>query len=85
MRNEGLFIKKEKDKRIDLEIEDPGAATEVAAEGAKTIQNTAEFSELKKQLTDARLKPENKIGNGGFVIDLKDPKEFVNSMNVIVM
>ena len=48
MRNEGLFVKKGKEKRIDLEIEAQGYATEVAADGAKTIQNTAEFEELNK-------------------------------------
>jgi len=85
VRNEGLYIKKENDKRVDLEIEAPGSATEVAADGAKTIQNTGEFEELNKSLTSARKRPENKIGNGGFEIPLKDPKEFVNSMNVIVM
>ena len=33
----------------------------------------------------ARKRQENKLGKGGFEIPLKDPKEFANSMNVIVM
>jgi hypothetical protein len=40
VRNEGLklmMFKSKKEEEIDLEIEDPGAATSVAEEGAKTI------------------------------------------------
>jgi hypothetical protein len=34
-------------------------------------------------LLAARKKPENKIGKGGFLIALKDPKEYVNKMNIV--
>jgi len=36
-------------------------------------------------LIEARKKPENKLGKGGFAIDLKDPKEFADSMRVVIM
>ena len=41
VRNEGLTIKKDPDASLEvcLEIEDPGAASKVAEEGAKTIQS----------------------------------------------
>lgn len=70
MRNEGLvdLQQSEEEKQnseIDLEIEAPGAANKVAEEGAKTIQNMAEYSELLKKLMIARSNPENKIGEGG--------------------
>lgn len=48
VRNEGLenLQKSDEEKQgdeIDLEIEAPGAANKVAEEGAKTIQNLAEY------------------------------------------
>ena len=87
MRNEGLNIKPDPDSssEVDLEIEAPGAANSVAEEGAKTIQTETEFEGLVKQLKDARAKPENKLGEGGFLIALKDPKSFENSMRVVVL
>lgn len=43
VRNEGLTVKRSeeevKNQEIDLEIEDPGAASKVAEEGAKVISN----------------------------------------------
>jgi hypothetical protein len=36
-------------------------------------------------LKQARAKKENHLGDGGFLIDLKDPKEFENTMRVVVM
>ena len=40
---------------------------------------------LKDQLKYAREKKSNKLGKGGFLIDLKDPKQFENTMRVVVM
>lgn len=36
-------------------------------------------------MDQARLKPENKIGEGGQIIELKDPKEFADTMRIMVM
>lgn len=75
MRNEGLAkpkSKEEENQEVDLEIEAPGAANKVAEEGAQTPP-AADFQKLNAQLDEARKKPENKLGQGGFVINLKDP------------
>jgi hypothetical protein len=88
VREEGLHIihmKNEKKQEVDLEIEDPGAANSVAEEGAKTIQSEEEYKKLDKQLNEARKDPENALGKGGFLIDLKNPKEFSDSMRVVIM
>ena len=92
VRNEGLKLMMFKPKNsaaqqqeTDLEIEEPGAANSVAEEGAKTIQSANEYQQLVEQLKQARAKKENQLGEGGFLIDLKDPKEFENSMRVVVM
>ena len=91
VRNEGLKLLMFKPKgnmaqqETELEIEEPGAANSVAEEGAKTIQSQAEFEKLKEQLKVARAKKENHLGEGGFLIDLKNPKDFENSMRVVVM
>lgn len=89
MRDEGLTVAANKmndnEKEVNLEIEAPGAANSVAEEGSKTIQTADEFKKLTKQLAAARKKPENKLGKGGFLIELKDPKSFENSMRVVVM
>jgi len=90
VRDEGLTVAAQKmsdssDKEVNLEIEAPGAANSVAEEGSKTIQTADEYKKLTKQLAAARKKTENKIGKGGFLIELKDPKSFENSMRVVVM
>lgn len=78
VRNEGLKLMMFKPKgsaaqqETELEIEEPGAANSVAEEGAKVMPED-HFSNLKKQLSEARDKKENKLGQGGFAIDLKDP------------
>ena len=36
-------------------------------------------------MDQARQKPENKIGEGGQIIELKDPKEFADTMRIMVM
>jgi hypothetical protein len=48
VRNEGLTLKKDPDASLEicLEIEDPGAASKVAEEGAKTIQTENEYQQL---------------------------------------
>jgi len=48
----------------------------VAEEGSLVIQSEEEYKELNKKLTEARKKPANKIGEGGQVIELKNPKEY---------
>ena len=96
VRNEGIEnlmkAKKEKDSQkdinleeIDLEIEAPGAANKVAEEGSLTIQNDKEYQNLKTQLAEARKKKANKIGKGGQLIELKDPKEFQDTMKILVL
>jgi hypothetical protein len=92
VRNEGLKLMMFKPKNsaaqqqeTDLEIEEPGAANSVAEEGAKTIQSTSEYQQLVVQLKQARAKKENQLGDGGFMIELRDPKEFENTMRVVVM
>lgn len=90
VRNEGLdhLEKSEEEKQnleIDLEIEAPGAATKVAEEGAKTIQNMDQYTELIKKLTIARANPENKIGEGGQFIELKKPEEYADTMRILVL
>lgn len=59
---------------ITLEIDEEGSSKEFNAEGAKTIENDKEFQKLKTQLKDARSKDKNKLGEGGFFIDLNDPQ-----------
>ena len=68
-----------------MEIEEPGAANSVAEEGAKTIQTETGFEKLTRQLKESRAKKENQLGEGGFLIDLVDPKEYENTMRVVVM
>lgn len=91
VRNEGLKLMMFKPKgqaanqETDLEIEEPGAANSVAEEGAKVIQSENEYQQLVDQLKEARAKKENKLGDGGFQIELKDPKDFENTMRVVVM
>lgn len=36
-------------------------------------------------MDDARKKPENKLGEGGQLIELKNPKEFQDTMRIMVM
>lgn len=87
MRNEGIENYKNKDQseEIDLEIEAPGAANQVAEEGSLTIQDDAEFKALVQQLVLARAKSANKLGKGGQAIDLKNPKEFMDTMKILVL
>lgn len=92
VRNEGIdeMKAKKKDKalaeqEVDLEIEDPGAANKVAEEGSLTIQDEKEYLGLKDKLEKARKKPQNKIGKGGQLIELKDPKEFADTMRILVL
>jgi hypothetical protein len=40
---------------------------------------------LKQQLADARAKPANRIGKGGQAIELKSPKEFQDTMKIMVL
>ena len=40
---------------------------------------------MKDQLELARKKPENKIGQGGQLIELKNPKEFADTMKIVVL
>ena len=68
---------------VNLEIEDPGAASKVAEEGAATIKDSNEFLRLSVQLNEARTKQENKIGAGGFAIKLSDPETFENTIKII--
>jgi tetrahydromethanopterin S-methyltransferase subunit G len=48
----------------------------VAEEGSLVIQSEEEYNEFNKKLTEARKKPDNKIGEGGQLIELKNPKEY---------
>lgn len=90
VRNEGLKLMMFKPKgsaaqqETDLEIEEPGAANSVAEEGAKVLPEQ-DFASLSKQLKEARAKKENKLGEGGFEIAFVEPKEFENTMRVVVM
>lgn len=88
VRDEGLF-NKDKDQadgsEIDLEIEAPGSANAVAEEGSLVIQTDDEFVKMKTNLGDARKKPGNKIGEGGQLIELKNPKEYQDTMRVLVL
>jgi hypothetical protein len=61
-------------KEIDLEIEAPGAATEVAEEGASILTSQDEFHRLEKELLAYRQKPENKVGKGGFQVNFRNPQ-----------
>ena len=87
VRNEGLEMKKdaESGQEIELEIEAPGAANQVAEEGSKTIANDTEFQALQKQLVEARKKPGNQLGEGGQLIELKNPKEYADLMRILVL
>jgi len=87
VRNEGLMQKKSTDNttEIDLEIEAPGSANSVAEEGAKTILSAEEYQRDVQTLAAARKKPENQIGKGGFMIELKDPKAFENKMTIEIL
>lgn len=86
MRNEGILKpknKEEQNQEVDLEIEAPGAANKVAEEGAQTPP-AAEFQKLAAQLVEARKKPDNKLGQGGFAVNFKDPAAFESTMKVVV-
>ena len=67
-----------------MEIEAPGAANKVAEEGAETVKNQQDYTNLVKSLSEAREKPDNKLGKGGFAIDFKNPTEFESTMKVVV-
>lgn len=79
VRDEGLYNKDKEQadgSEIDLEIEAPGSANAVAEEGSLVIQNDEEFNKMKSNLIAARKKAGNKIGDGGQLIELKNPKEY---------
>ena len=57
----------------------------MAEEGSLTIQDDAEFKALVQELTTARSKAGNRIGNGGQAIELKNPKEFQDTMKILVL
>jgi hypothetical protein len=89
VRNEGIESPKDPEQadgqEIDLEIEAPGSASKVAEEGSKTISSEEEYTRLKKQLDEARKKPANQIGEGGQLIELKNPNEYADLMRVLVL
>lgn len=90
VRNEGIELIKQAAKEntqeeIDLEIEAPGAASEVAEEGSLTIQNETEYKAMLAQLEAARKNPHNKLGKGGHRIELKNPAEFTDTMKILVL
>lgn len=88
VRNEGIEMMQAKEnssEEIDLEIEAPGAANQVAEEGSLTIQDEQEYKTLLKQLTNARAKKQNQIGKGGQKIELRSPKEYQDSMKILVL
>ena len=72
------------EKVTELEIEEPGAANSVAEEGAKVMAED-KFKAEADELKEARAQKENQLGKGGFLIDLKDPATFENTMRVVVM
>lgn len=79
VRNEGLYNKDKEQAdggEIDLEIEAPGSANAVAEEGSLVIQSEDEYKQFNKKLIEARKKPANKLGEGGSLIELKNPKEY---------
>lgn len=49
------------------------------------MQSEDEYAQFSKQLEAARQKPGNKIGNGGQLIALKSPKEFADTMKILVL
>ena len=44
----------------------------------------ADFQKLAAQLEEARKKPENKLGQGGFTVNFKDPASYESTMKVVV-
>ena len=70
---------------ITLEIDEEGSSKEFNAEGAKTIENDKEFQKLKTQLKDARSKDKNKLGEGGFQIELDEPAQLQNKISMIIL
>lgn len=88
VRNEGLYNKDTEQvdgQEIDLEIEAPGSANAVAEEGSLVIQNDDEFNNFNKKLAEQRKKPGNKLGEGGSLIAFKNPKEYADTMRVLVL
>lgn len=92
VRNEGIKVivmahqtQLNNNQEIDLEIEEPGSANEVAEQGSLTMQSEEEFASFTKQLEAARKKSGNQIGNGGQLIALKSPKEFADTMKILVL
>lgn len=88
VRNEGLYAKDKEQadgSEIDLEIEAPGSANAVAEEGSLVIQTESEYNTMQSKLVEARKKPGNKIGDGGQLIELKNPKEYQDTMRVLVL
>jgi hypothetical protein len=93
-RNEGIIQaqltlnqkqSKESLAEVSLEIEDPGAANQVAEEGAITIKESSDYIKLSVELNQARTKPENVLGDTGFAIKFSDPTTFDNTMKIIQM
>lgn len=87
VRNEGLeikHVKNENDLEVDLEIDEEGAAQKIAEEGSNTIK-PSEFQNMKKMLELARANKFNKLTASGFAIELKDPKDFENKINLVVL
>lgn len=70
---------------VNLELEEPGSATKVQEEGANTISSNEQYQELEAKLKELRAKPENKLGDGGFLIEFKDPASFENTMKIVQM
>ena len=57
----------------------------MAEEGSLTIQDEKEYLLLKTRLEKARALPQNSIGEGGSVIELKHPKEYADTMRILVL
>ena len=45
---------------------------------------TTEFQNMTAKLAEQRKKKDNQIGKGGFMIELKNPKDFQNTMDLVL-
>ena len=45
---------------------------------------TTEFQNMTTKLAEQRKKKDNQIGKGGFMIELKNPKDFQNTMDLVL-
>jgi len=70
--------------QITLEIDEDGSSKSFETEGGSTIKDQ-EFEKNSKNLEESRAKDKNKLGQGGFKIELQKPSKFHDNISLVVM